>query len=168
MALLSGVGAHAAYFPDIAVPFALMGIGAGLAFMPLLTIAMAEVPRADAGMASGIINTSLQVSTALGVAVLGTLSSRPDAHADRRRRQPTAALLGGYQLAFAVGAGCVGAALLAALAWIVRSDAPGDSDAISSSVVTVVQLRAVAVIPSPLPASSFHSLERATPSGCQA
>jgi predicted MFS family arabinose efflux permease len=51
-----------------------MGLGAGLSFMPLLTIAMADVPRADAGLASGIVNTSLQVSTAIGVAVLGTLS----------------------------------------------------------------------------------------------
>jgi hypothetical protein len=50
-----------------------MGLGAGLSFMPLLTIAMADVPRADAGLASGIVNTSLQVSTAIGVAVLGTL-----------------------------------------------------------------------------------------------
>ncbi len=48
----------------------------------------------------------------------------------------------------------------------VRRDA--QPPAISSSVVTVVQLRAVAVTPSPLPASAFHSLERATPSGCQA
>jgi hypothetical protein len=120
MALLSGVGARSAYFPDIAVPFALVGIGAGLSFMPLLTIAMADVPRADAGMASGIINTSLQVSTAIGVAVLGTLSS------DRTRTLlhhgvgEAAALLGGYRLAFAVGAGCLAAAPLAALAWIVR------------------------------------------------
>jgi len=120
MALLSGVGARSAYFPDIAVPFALVRIGAGLSFMPLLTIAMADVPRADAGMASGIINTSLQVSTAIGVAVLGTLSS------DRTRTLlhhgvgEAAALLGGYRLAFAVGAGCLAAAPLAALAWIVR------------------------------------------------
>ena len=45
---------------------------------------------------------------------------------------------------------------------------PAQPPAISSSVVTVVQLRAVAVMPSPLPASPFHSFERATPSGCQA
>ncbi len=44
----------------------------------------------------------------------------------------------------------------------------GQPRAISSSVSTVVQLRAVAVTPNPLPARAFHSLERATPSGCQA
>ena len=118
LALLSRVGPHSPYFPDVMVPFALMGLGAGLSFMPLLTIAMAEVPRADAGLASGIINTSLQVSTAIGVAVLGTLS------ADRTRTLighgtgHAAALLGGYRLAFTVGAGAVGVALVTALIWI--------------------------------------------------
>ena len=42
--------------------------------MPLLTIAMADVPRADAGLASGIVNTSLQMASAIGIAVLGTVS----------------------------------------------------------------------------------------------
>jgi MFS family permease len=120
IALLTGVDAHATYFPDIAVPFALMGIGAGLSFMPLLTIAMAEVPRADAGMASGIVNTSLQVSTAIGVAVLGTLSGDRTQTLLHHGVGDAAALLGGYRLAFAVGAGCVGAALLAALVGIVK------------------------------------------------
>jgi EmrB/QacA subfamily drug resistance transporter len=50
--LLSGLQAHSAYVPGLLVPFLLMGLGAGLAFMPLLTIAMANVPRADAGLAS--------------------------------------------------------------------------------------------------------------------
>jgi EmrB/QacA subfamily drug resistance transporter len=120
MALLSGVGPHSAYFPDIAVPFALMGVGAGLSFMPLLTIAMADVPRADAGMASGIINTSLQVSTAIGVAVLGTLSSDRTRTLLHHGAGQAAALLGGYRLAFTVGAGCLAVALIAALAWVVR------------------------------------------------
>lgn len=75
LALLTGVGPDTSYTPDVLVPFVLMGVGAGLSFMPLLTIAMAEVPRSDAGLASGIVNTSLQVSTAIGVAVLGSLGA---------------------------------------------------------------------------------------------
>ncbi len=120
LALLTGIGPHTPYLPGVLVPFSLMGLGAGLSFMPLLTIAMADVPRADAGLASGIVNTSLQVSTAIGVAVLGTLSgSRTHALLSHGAARATA-LLGGYRLAFGVGAGCVAAALLAALVLIVR------------------------------------------------
>ena len=107
--------------PTSRVPFALMGIGAGLSFMPLLTIAMAEVPRADAGHGLGHhqhLAAGLHRDRRGGA---GHALQRPHAHPARpRRRANTAALLGGYRLAFGVGAGCVGAALLAALAWIVR------------------------------------------------
>jgi hypothetical protein len=95
----------------------LIGAGAGLAFMPLLTMAMAKVPPADAGLASGIVNTSLQVSAAIGVAVLGTLSSERTRTLLATGVRPQSALLDGYRLAFTVGTGCVLAALLAALVW---------------------------------------------------
>jgi hypothetical protein len=102
-----------------------------MSFMPLLTIAMAEVPRADAGLASGIINTSLQVSAAIGVAVLGTVST------DRTRTLLAHgagldhALLSGYQLAFRIGAGCVVVALVAAVLWV---RAPRRADAVTEPV----------------------------------
>ena len=113
--LLSRLHADSPYFPDLFVPFLLMGLGAGLAFMPLLTVAMSEVPRADAGLASGIVNTSLQMATAIGVAVLGTVSdSRTRTLAEHGSGQ-VAALLGGYQLAFEVGTGCALAALVIAI-----------------------------------------------------
>ena len=83
--MLTGAGVHTSYFPTVMVAFLLMGLGAGLAFMPLLTIAMADVPAQDAGLASGIVNASLQLSAALGVAaaVIATLillrrPSRPE------------------------------------------------------------------------------------------
>jgi EmrB/QacA subfamily drug resistance transporter len=117
LGLFTQIGLHTGYVPDIVLAFALIGAGAGLAFMPLLSIAMAEVPLADAGLASGIVNTSLQVSAAIGVAVLGTLST------DRTRslidggHGAMPALLDGYRLAFTVGAGCVAVALIAATVW---------------------------------------------------
>ena len=74
LALLATAGVHTAYVPTLVAAFLLIGLGAGMCFMPLLVIAMAQVPAADAGLASGIINTSLQVSAAIGVAVLGTLA----------------------------------------------------------------------------------------------
>ncbi len=49
-----------------------IGLGIGSAFMPLLTIAMADVPAADAGLGSGITNVSQQISGAFGLAVLST------------------------------------------------------------------------------------------------
>jgi MFS family permease len=114
--LLARVPAHTAYFPGIAVPFVLLGIGAGLAFLPLTTIAMADVPLADAGLASGIVNASLQIAAAIGVAALGTvaasrtkvLAGAGDAHAQ--------ALTGGFHLAWEIGAGAVIVGLLVALA----------------------------------------------------
>ena len=57
-----------------------MGLGMGTAMLPLLTIAMSGVPEQDAGLASGIINVSMQLAGALGIAILGTLAaSRTDA-----------------------------------------------------------------------------------------
>ena len=95
--------------------FVLIGHRHGTASVPLLTIAMAEVPPADAGLASGIVNVSMQVAGALGVAVLGTIST------DRTRTLAALghplprALTGGYHEAFVVAGGCAIAAFLLAL-----------------------------------------------------
>jgi EmrB/QacA subfamily drug resistance transporter len=123
--VLSEVGSHSAYVPTLVAAFVLMGLGAGMAFMPLLTIAMAEVPAADAGLASGIINTSLQVSAAIGVAVLGTISTDHTRTLLAHGHALAPALLGGYQLAFRIGAACVIAALAVAVAFV-RSPRPDD------------------------------------------
>lgn len=98
--------------------------------MPLLITGMSRVPPADAGLASGIINTSLQVSAAIGIAIFGTLStnrSRAELHQGVR---PTAALLSGYHLAFWVGAGLIAAALAAAWAWV-HPDRPARTHTVS-------------------------------------
>ncbi|MBV8713100.1 MAG: hypothetical protein JOY56_15025, partial [Solirubrobacterales bacterium] len=82
-------------------------IGAGLSFLPLTTIAMADVPIADAGLASGIVNASLQIAGAIGVAALGTVA------ADRTKilaglgQHHLQALTGGFHLAWTIGAGAV-------------------------------------------------------------
>jgi EmrB/QacA subfamily drug resistance transporter len=117
LAVLTQIGRHTSYVAVLLPSYLLMGVGAGLAFMPLLTLAMANVTPPDAGLASGIVNTSLQLAAALGVAVLGTIS------ADRTRalehtEHHVAALLGGYQLAFGVAAGCALAGLLVAVVFV--------------------------------------------------
>jgi EmrB/QacA subfamily drug resistance transporter len=114
LALLGTAGTHASYFPGLFLAFLLIGAGMGTASVPLLTIAMSEVPPSEAGLASGIVNVSMQVSGALGVAVLGTIS------ADHTRALMAAggsldsALTAGYHLAFAVAVGCVLAGMLVA------------------------------------------------------
>ncbi len=120
LSLLATLGAHSAYATAVLPAFLLIGLGAGLAFMPLLTIAMANVPASDAGMASGIVNTSLQLSAAIGVAVLGTVATDRTKTLLAAGHAQNSALLGGYHLAFLVAVGCAAAALLAALVMLRR------------------------------------------------
>jgi EmrB/QacA subfamily drug resistance transporter len=124
LAVLTSAGVNTSYFPTVMVAFLLMGLGAGLAFMPLLTIAMADVPAQDAGLASGIVNASLQLSAALGVAVLGTIATDHTQTLAAHGTAPITALLGGYHLAFEVATGCVAAAVIATLILLRRPSRP--------------------------------------------
>jgi EmrB/QacA subfamily drug resistance transporter len=124
--LLSRLGEHASYFPSIFIPFLLLGLGAGLAFLPLITIAMADVPPADAGLASGIVNASLQISAAIGIAALGTIAADRTKVLVHSAHTTARALTRGYDLAWAIAAASVAVGALVALA-VLRS--PGQSDA---------------------------------------
>lgn len=110
--LLTGAGADGAYFPTIAIGFAAIGIGAGTSFVPLLTLALGDVPKEDAGLASGIVNVSLQIGGALGLAVLGALATHRTNTLLDAGESRAQALTAGYHLAFVVGAGSVLAGLL--------------------------------------------------------
>ncbi|MDX6572762.1 MAG: hypothetical protein QOC86_1918 [Gaiellales bacterium] len=125
--LMARLGQHSSYFPTMFFALLVLGVGAGLAFIPLLAIAMANVPRADAGLASGIVNVSLQMSGAIGLAVLGTISTDHARSLTADGHSLPDALTGGYQLAFLVGAACValGAVLALALLRTPPPPAPG-------------------------------------------
>ncbi len=114
--VLAQIGEHTAYFPTIFIALILMGIGMGSAFMPLLVVAMAGVPREESGLGSGIVNVSVQLSAALGLAVLTTLSTNHTKSLLAAGHSAASALVGGYQLAFYIGAGCVAVGLIIALA----------------------------------------------------
>jgi len=110
--LLSRVDSHTAYFPDLLVAYLLFGLGGGIAFLPLITIAMSEVPTADAGLASGFSNLTMQIGGAVGLAVLGTVSSGHTSALMTQGQAVADALTGGYRLAFLIAAGSVATGLL--------------------------------------------------------
>ncbi len=118
LVLLSQIPAHASYLPTIVVPFALLGFGAGLSFLPLMTMAMANVPLADAGLASGIVNASLQISAAIGIAALGTVAAQRTKVLTGEGQQQLLALTDGFHLAWAIGAGTVVVGALIAAMWL--------------------------------------------------
>ena len=96
----------------------LLGLGAGMAFNPVLLAAMSDVKQEEAGLASGVVNTAFMMGGALGLAVLaGLAASRTDTLLASGEGE-LAALTGGYHVAFLVGAifaasaAAIGAALL--------------------------------------------------------
>jgi EmrB/QacA subfamily drug resistance transporter len=113
---LSTAGIHTSFFPTVFVAYFAIGLGIGSAFMPLLTIAMADVPAQDAGLGSGIVNVSQQVSGALGLAVLGTIATNHSKALEALHHALPGALVSGYHLAFVIGAASVLTAILIALA----------------------------------------------------
>jgi EmrB/QacA subfamily drug resistance transporter len=128
LAVMANTGENASYFPVLLGAYALFGIGAGTSFMPLITIAMSEVPPQDAGLASGIANVTMQISAAIGLAALGTISTGHTASLTARGVSLSAALTGGYQLSFGIASMCVAAGLLVVLVVLrprgTRQDAP--------------------------------------------
>ncbi len=114
--LFSSVGPDTAFFPTIFFASFALGLGIGNAFMPLLTIAMADVPAADAGLGSGITNVSQQISGALGLAVLSTLATNHTKGLVAEGHGVTNSLIDGYQLAFLAGAGAIAIGIALAFA----------------------------------------------------
>jgi EmrB/QacA subfamily drug resistance transporter len=91
----------------------LLGIGAGMAFNPVLLAAMSDVSPADSGLASGLVNTSFMMGGALGLAVLASLAAARTSSLAAAGAATRDAINGGYHLAFVLGAICAaGAALI--------------------------------------------------------
>ncbi len=111
LAILSTVGPATGYAPILFVAFVILGAGAGMSFLPLLTISMSDVPLADAGLASGFSNVVMQVGAALGLALITSISS---AHAQG---------IAAFHLAYLLAAIAVGAALTVVVT-VLRSPSP--------------------------------------------
>jgi EmrB/QacA subfamily drug resistance transporter len=103
---------------DVLPPMILLGLGAGMAFNPVLLAAMSDVKQSEAGLASGVVNTSFMMGGALGLAVLASLAASRTETLSAAGDGPLVALTGGYHAAFlvgalfAAGAAAIGVALL--------------------------------------------------------
>jgi len=93
-------------------PMLLLGLGAGLAFNPVLLAAMNDVEPDRAGLASGVVNTAFMMGGALGLAILASLAASVTGDLNAAGVETRAALNGGYQIAFMAGAVCAGLAAL--------------------------------------------------------
>src|SRR3954454_20953217 len=89
---------------DVLPSMILLGIGAGIAFNPVLLAAMSDVEPQEAGLASGIVNTAFMMGGALGLAVLASIAASRSDSLSAGGDGPLAALVGGYHIAFLVGA----------------------------------------------------------------
>ena len=106
---------------DIMPPMILMGLGAGLGFPALMTLAMSGATMEDSGLASGLVNTSVQVGGAIGLAVLATLATERSDALIADGTSTDAALNSGYHLAYLIGAALVAVALVVTLL-VLRSE----------------------------------------------
>jgi EmrB/QacA subfamily drug resistance transporter len=115
LALFAQAPADGSYVRHILPVMILLGFGGGAAFPTLMTLAMSGATQSDAGLASGLVNTTAQVGGALGLAVLATLSATRSESLIGGGEATAAALTSGYHLAFLIGAGLIAVAIAVAV-----------------------------------------------------
>src|SRR5919106_3706755 len=115
------VSVGGSYVADLLPGFLLIGIGIGFSFVPISIAALAGVQPSEAGLASGLINTSQQIGGALGVAVLSTIATTTTDDAVAAGDAVPFALTDGFQAAFVVGAGIALVGILVSL-FVVRGE----------------------------------------------
>jgi EmrB/QacA subfamily drug resistance transporter len=111
------------YFVDVLPAMLVLGIGGGITFNPILLAAMSGVQPTEAGLASGVVNTSFMFGGALGLAVLASAAASRTESLSSAGHGAIDALNGGYHLAFMIGAAFAVAAMVVA-AVLIRAEAP--------------------------------------------
>jgi EmrB/QacA subfamily drug resistance transporter len=111
------------YLTDLLPPFLLIGVGVGTSFPAIMTLAMSGATPEDAGLASGLVNTSMQVGGAIGLAVLATISSERTQSLLDEGEGKLQALNSGYHLAYLIGAGLAAIAVAIAV-FVLRAPRP--------------------------------------------
>jgi predicted MFS family arabinose efflux permease len=104
LALFSRAPVDGSFLVDVLPSMLLLGLGAGIAFNPVLLAAMGDVEPQEAGLASGVVNTSFMMGGALGLAVLVSLSTWRSTQLAADGHAPLEAMNGGFQVAFEAGA----------------------------------------------------------------
>jgi EmrB/QacA subfamily drug resistance transporter len=126
------ISVDGSYLSDLLIGFLLIGVGLGFSFVPISIAALAGVPPIEAGLASGLINTSQQIGGALGVAILTTVATTKTEDVLAQGADQAVALTDGFSLAFWVGVGFAVISLIATLIALKRTDlqvAPAGSPA---------------------------------------
>jgi MFS family permease len=121
--LLARTPVDTSYAVDLLPAMILIGLGAGLGFPSLMTLAMSGATPSDSGVASGLVNTSVQVGGAIGLAVLATFATERTEAQLADGESAAAALNSGYHLAYLIGVGMVLVAIAVAVT-VLRSRVP--------------------------------------------
>jgi EmrB/QacA subfamily drug resistance transporter len=116
------------YFVDLLPPFLLIGVGVGTSFPAIMTLAMSGATPEDAGLASGLVNTSMQVGGSIGLAVLATLSTERTSSLLADGEGQLQALNAGYHVAYLIGAGLAAIAVAIAV-FVLRAPSPQEMPA---------------------------------------
>jgi MFS family permease len=125
--LLTRVPVHGSYLEHLLGPLVLFGAGGGLTLPALASLGMSGIPRGDAGLASGLFNTTQQIGAALGVAVLSSLAAARAASVHAAGSGNAAALTSGYRLAFTAGTVLAAVAVIVAAALLRAGPSPKPS-----------------------------------------
>jgi EmrB/QacA subfamily drug resistance transporter len=116
------VSADGSYVGDLLPGFLVIALGMGFSFVPISIAALAGVDAKDAGLASGLINTSQQIGSALGIAVLSAIAVAQTSGATRAGERPAEALTTGFHAAFWAGAAVAAAGVVASLLLVRRDE----------------------------------------------
>ena len=122
LAFFSQVSVGGSYVSDLLPGFLLIGVGMGFSFVPISIAALAGITSTEAGLASGLINTSQQIGGALGIAILATVSTTRTDNLLASGTEQAAALTGGFSLAFWVAAAFAVVSLVATIVLLRRDD----------------------------------------------
>jgi MFS family permease len=122
------VSVDGSYLGDLLPGFLVIGVGIGFSFVPISIAALAGVQPAEAGLASGLINTSQQIGGALGIAALSTIATTNTSDALASGSTPPFALVDGFSAAFTVGAIIAAVGVLASLALVRRDELAETAD----------------------------------------
>ncbi len=144
LALFALAPANASYVTQLLPTMALLGLGAGTCFPALVGLAMSGVKMEQAGLASGLVNTTAQVGGALGLAVLATLSTTRSTDLAASGHSAVDSLMGGYHLAFWIATGLIVAAVVLGAALLTKPEPTSAPEVAGGTATTDEELDPVA------------------------